>query len=425
MENFKLFAGIFIFCVSFYFILFGKQPKSLTAIIGGSLMVLTGILDQEEALHAVGKNLEIFLLLMGLMMVVEIMSETGIFQWAAITVAQKAKGDPIKVLIMLSIVTAICSAFLDNVTTILLIVPMTALLARKLELDPFPFIIVQIFACNIGGTATMIGDPPNLIIASMGKLDFNHFIFNLTPLVIVNMAVLIITAKLLFKKKMVVSRELRASIMDLEPNRSIKNRTLLIQSCCLFGLILIGFLTNMVTNIGLAIISIMGSVLLLSLSKKSPEEIYKKVEWETLFFFGGLFVLVEGVDKLGIISKIGELLVEFTDGDLELTSSVVVVLSAILSPILGSVPYTLSFSKIIASIVPDFVGNTDVLWWALSLGACLGGNMTMVGAPANIVGVSIAGKADVHISFMDFFKYGILVVAESVILSIVYINLRY
>ena len=425
MENFKLFAGIFIFCVSFYFILFGKQPKSLTAIIGGSLMVLTGILDQEEALHAVGKNLEIFLLLMGLMMVVEIMSETGIFQWAAITVAQKAKGDPIKVLIMLSIVTAICSAFLDNVTTILLIVPMTALLARKLELDPFPFIIVQIFACNIGGTATMIGDPPNLIIASMGKLDFNHFIFNLTPLVVVNMVVLIITAKLLFKKKMIVSRELRASIMDLEPNRSIKNKTLLIQSCCLFGLILIGFLTNMVTNIGLAIISIMGSVLLLSLSKKSPEEIYKKVEWETLFFFGGLFVLVEGVENLGIIKVLGERIIAVTDGNLKLTSSLILVISTILSPIIGSIPHTLSFGKIIVEILPGYTGQTDVLWWALSLGACLGGNMTIVGAAANIVGSSVAKKVGIEISFKEFFKWGVIVVLQSTILSLIYINVRY
>lgn len=425
MENARFIAGVLIFCVSFYFILFGKQPKSLTAIIGGGLMVLIGVMSQEEALHAIGKNLEILLLLMGLMMVVEIMSETGIFQWIAITVAQKSKGDPVKILIMLSIVTASCSAFLDNVTTVLLIIPVTALLAKKLQIDPFPFIIVQIFACNIGGTATMIGDPPNLIIASMGKLDFNHFLMNLTPIVVLNLIVLIITAKILFGKKFVVSRELRASIMDLEPNRSIKDKKLLIQSCCLFTLILIGFLTNMVTNIGLAIISIIGCVLLVTISKKNPEEIYKKVEWETLFFFGGLFVLVEGIDKLGVIAKIGEILVNLTQGDIKLTSTVIVLMSAVLSPILGSVPYTLSFSKIIASIVPDFVGNTDVLWWALSLGACLGGNMTMVGAPANIVGVSIAGKAGVKISFMDFFKLGLLVVAESVILSIVYIIIRY
>mgnify|MGYP001248477704 CR=1 FL=1 len=421
MVNIKLTAGLLIFVVSFYFILFGKQPKSLTAIIGGSLMVLIGVMDQEEALESIGRNLEILLLLMGLMMVVEIMSETGIFQWVAIKVAQQAKGEPMKILMMLSVVTAICSAFLDNVTTILLIVPITILLAKKLKIDPFPFIMVQIFACNIGGTATMIGDPPNLIIASLGGLDFNEFLINLTPIVVVNMIVLLITAKFLFGKKFTVSRELRASIMDLEPNRSIKNKKLLMQSCALFGIILIGFLTN----IGLAVISITGSVILLTISKKSPEEIYKKVEWETLFFFGGLFVLVEGVDKLGVIAQLGEAIVKFTEGNLEKTGTVVVLISSLLSPILGSVPYTLSFSKIIANIAPNFTGHTDVLWWALSLGACLGGNMTLVGAPANIVGVSIAEKAGVKISFMDFFKLGILIVIQSMILSVIYINLRY
>lgn len=425
MVNIKLTAGLLIFVVSFYFILFGKQPKSFTAIIGGSLMVLIGVMDQEEALESIGRNLEILLLLMGLMMVVEIMSETGIFQWVAIKVAQQAKGEPMKILMMLSVVTAICSAFLDNVTTILLIVPITILLAKKLKIDPFPFIMVQIFACNIGGTATMIGDPPNLIIASLGGLDFNEFLINLTPIVVVNMIVLLITAKFLFGKKFTVSRELRASIMDLEPNRSIKNKKLLMQSCALFGIILIGFLTNMVTNIGLAVISITGSVILLTISKKSPEEIYKKVEWETLFFFGGLFVLVEGVDKLGVIAQLGEAIVKFTEGNLEKTGTVVVLISSLLSPILGSVPYTLSFSKIIANIAPNFTGHTDVLWWALSLGACLGGNMTLVGAPANIVGVSIAEKAGVKISFMDFFKLGILIVIQSMILSVIYINLRY
>ena len=425
MEIFKLVLGVAIFIVTFYYIISEKYPKSLVAIIGGSLMVVSGILNEEEALETIGYNLEVIFLLVGMMMIVEIMSDTGVFQWVAIKIAQVAKGDPTKILIFISVVTALFSAMLDNVTTILLVVPVTIFLAKRLEVDPEPFVLLQIFMSNIGGTATMIGDPPNLIIASLGNIGFNDFIINLAPLILINTVVLLGSASLYFKKKLTVSRELKMSIMELDLGRTIKDKKLLVQSLALFSIVIIGFLTNSVTNIGLAVIALFGSIVLIFVSKKKPEEIFAKIEWETLFFFGGLFVLVEGVDKLGIISKIGELLVEFTDGDLELTSSVVVVLSAILSPILGSVPYTLSFSKIIASIVPDFVGNTDVLWWALSLGACLGGNMTMVGAPANIVGVSIAGKADVHISFMDFFKYGILVVAESVILSIIYINLRY
>ncbi|MDR3258513.1 MAG: anion permease, partial [Fusobacteriaceae bacterium] len=381
-------------------------------------------LTQEEALDSIGKNFEILLLLMGMMMVVEIMSKSGIFQWLAIKVAQVAKGDPIKILILLSLVTSICSAFLDNVTTILLILPVSILLAKRLKINLMPFILVPIFACNIAGTATMIGDPPNLIIASAGNLTFNNFLFHVAPIVIINLIVLIITALLLFRNDFNVSNELRASIMDLEPNRSITDKSLLIKSCVLFFIIILGFITNIVTNIGLAIISIGGSIILLLLSKKSAEEIYQKIEWETLFFFGGLFVLIDGIGKIGIISIIGNTILNFTHGNVKLTSYVILIISSIISPILGSVPYTISFSKVIQEMTQS-MNNAQILWWALSLGACLGGNMTTIGAPANIVGISIAEKADVKINFLEFFKYGFLVVLESITLSFIYIYIRY
>jgi len=425
MITFKLVAGLIVFILTFYFIIFGKYPKSLVTIIGATLMVLLRILNQEEAIEAFAKNFEIILLLMGMMMVVEVMSESGIFQWLAIKVAQIAKGDPVKILILLSLVTALCSAFLDNVTTILLIVPIAILLAKKLKIDPFPYVIIQIFACNIGGTATMIGDPPNLIIASMGKLSFNDFLIHVAPLAIINLICAIVTAYFLFGKHMEVSHELRASIMDLEPNRSITDKNLMIKSCVLFVIVLIGFLTNMVSNIGLAVIAISAAAFLLLISKKDPEEIYKKIEWETLFFFGGLFIIIDGVEKLGVMEIIGKQIINFTNGDLKLTAYTTVIMSSFLSPILGSIPYTLSFGKIIQGIVPTFGTNGNLLWWALSLGACLGGNMTMIGAPANIVGVSIAEKADVKITFGQFFKYGIIMVGESIIVSLLYIYLRY
>ncbi|MGF6907707.1 sodium:proton antiporter [Fusobacterium sp. PH5-44] len=425
MITFKLVAGLVVFFLTFYFIIFGKFPKSLVTIIGATLMVLLRILNQEEAIEAFSKNFEIILLLMGMMMVVEVMSESGIFQWLAIKVAQVAKGDPVKILILLSCVTAVCSAFLDNVTTILLIVPIAILLAKKLKINPFPFVIVQIFACNIGGTATMIGDPPNLIIAALGKLSFNDFLIHVAPLAIINLIFAIATSYLLFGKQMEVSHELRASIMDLEPNRSISDKNLMIKSCILFGIVLIGFLTNMISNIGLAVISISAAAFLLLISKKDPEEIYKKIEWETLFFFGGLFIIIDGVEKLGIMELVGHKIIDFTEGNLKLTAYVTVILSSLLSPILGSIPFTLSFGKIIQGIIPTFGTNANILWWALSLGACLGGNMTMIGAPANIVAVSIAEKADIKISFGQFLKYGIIMVLESVIISLLYIYIRY
>ncbi len=425
MLTIKLGLGIAIFIITYFFILQGKHPQSLVTMIGGSLMVMIGALNQEEALHSIGSNLEIFLLLIGLMMVVEVMSESGIFQWIAIKVAQKAKGNPLRIMIFLSAITALCSAFLDNVTTVLLIVPITILLAKTLEINPFGFIMMQIFACNIGGAATMIGDPPNLIIASMGKLSFNDFLINLSPLIIINMIVLLITGKYMFKNSFKVTRKQRAIVMDMKPNRMIKNKKLLVQSLILFGFIILGFLTNMITEIGLAIISITGSVFLLFISKKNPEEIYRKVEWETLFFFGGLFVLVEGVDKLGIINNLGDVVIFLGGGNVKLTAIIVLLISLILSPILGSVPYTLSFSKIILAISPFMDGNPKVLWWALSIGACLGGNMTAIGGAANIVALSVAEKAGIKISSIKFFKIASIIVLESAILSIVYIYFMY
>ncbi len=425
MEIFKLVFGITIFIVTFYFIISEKYPKSVVAIIGGGLMVVSGIIDEEQALETVGYNLEVIFLLVGMMMIVEIMSETGVFQWVAIKIAQAVKGDPVKILVFLSIVTAFFSAVLDNVTTILLVVPVTIFLAKRLEVDPEPFVLLQIFMSNIGGTATMIGDPPNLIIASLGGIGFNDFIINLTPIILINTVVLLGSAALYFKKRMVVSRELKLSIMELDLKRTIKDKKLLTQSMVLFFIVIIGFLTNSITNIGLAVIAILGSVILIFISKKNPEEIFAKIEWETLFFFGGLFVLVEGVENLGIIKALGEHILNITKGNLEMTSSLILIISTVLSPIVGSIPHTLSFGKIIAEIIPGYQGNTEVLWWALSLGACLGGNMTIVGAAANIVGSSVAKKVGIEISFKEFFKWGSIVVLQSTILSLIYIYVRY
>lgn len=422
---FKLIFGIVVFVVTFYFIISEKYPKSLVAIIGGGLMVVSGILNEEQALETVGYNLEVIFLLVGMMIIVEIMSETGVFQWVAIKIAQLVKGDPVKILVFLSIVTAVFSAVLDNVTTILLVVPVTIFLAKRLEVDPKPFVLLQIFMSNIGGTGTMIGDPPNLIIASLGNMGFNDFIINLMPIIIINTIVLLGSAALFFRKKLVVSRELKASIMELDLERTIKDSKLLKQSLAVFAVVIIGFLTNSVTNIGLAIIAIVGAMALVFISKKKPEEIFAKVEWETLFFFGGLFVLVEGVENLGIIKRLGEHILNITQGDLKMTSGLILILSTILSPILGSIPHTLSFGKIIVEILPGYQGHTDVLWWALSLGACLGGNMTIVGAAANIVGSSVAKKVGIEISFKEFFKWGLIVVGQSTILSLIYIYVRY
>ncbi len=425
MGNMLMIIGILIFLVTFYFIITEKYPKSLVSVIGGALMVVVNILNEEKALGVVGHNLEILVLLIGMMIIVEIMSETGIFQWVAIKIAQSVNGDPIKILAFLSVVTATFSAFLDNVTTILLIVPVTIFLAKRLELDPKPFILMQIFMSNIGGTATMIGDPPNLIIGSLGKITFNEFIIHLGPIVLINTIVLIASASLYLAPRIHVSRELRASIMELDLSRTIKNKKLLVQSIAVFSGVIFGFLTNTFTGIGLAIISVLGACILVILSGRKPEDVLEKVEWDTLFFFGGLFVVIQGIEELGIIKMIGEYVVSLTAGNLELTSGLILLVSAALSPIIGSIPHALSFGKIILEILPNYSGNTDVLWWSLSLGACLGGNMTIVGAAANMVGASVSKKVGIEITFKEFFKWGTIVVGQSVILSLIYIYVRY
>lgn len=425
MELFRLIAGVVIFIITFYFIITEKYPKSIVSMIGAGLMVITKVLSEHEALSIIGHNLEILFLLMGMMMIVEIMSETGIFQWVAIKIAQLVRGNPVKILVFISIITALFSAVLDNVTTILLVVPVTIFLAKRLEVDPKPFVLLQIFSSNIGGTATMIGDPPNLIIASLSGLDFNDFIINLGPIIVINMAVLLGSAVWYFKDKLQVSNELKAGIMELSLERTIKDKKLLIQSLAVFLVVIIGFLTNAVSEFGLAIIAILGASLLLFLSKKKPDEIFSKIEWDTLFFFGGLFILVEGLENLGIIAKLSEFLLVLTNKNVHIASPLILIMSTILSPIIGSIPHALSFGKILVGIIGEFHGNTQSLWWALTLGACLGGNMTIVGAAANIVGAAVAKKGGIEITFMEFFKWGLIVVGESTILSLIYLYVRY
>lgn len=424
-ENLTLFFGISIFLGTFYFIITEKYPKSVVSIIGGGLMIIVGVLDEEKALETISYNFEILCLLIGMMIIVEIMSETGLFQWVAIKIAQLVRGSGLKILILLSLVTALFSAMLDNVTTILLIVPITIFLVKKLKLDPKPFILLQIFMSNIGGTATMIGDPPNLIIASLGDISFNEFILNLLPIILVNIFIILVVVSFFLRKKLVVSKELKNSIMELDVSRTIKDKKLMIQSMIVFIIVIFGFLTNIFTHIGLAAIAILGSFILILISKKKPEEILAKVEWEMIFFFGGLFVLVQGIEELGIVEILGEKVVCLTQGNLKLTSCLVLIMSTFFSPILGAIPNTLSLGKIILDILPNYNGDTRILWWALSLGACLGGNMTIVGTASNMVGTAVAKKVGIEITFKEFFRYGIMVVLETTIVNLIYLYIRY
>ena len=419
--------GIFIFVVTFYLIITEKIPSALATLLGGLLMALLGILNEEEALEAVASRLEILFLLVGMMIVVHLISETGVFQWFAIKIAQLVKGEPFALIVLLSIVTAVCSAFLDNVTTILLMAPVSILLANQLHLDSFPFLISEVMAANIGGSATLIGDPTQLIIGNEGNLGFNDFLLNTAPLSIIALLSLILTVYLVYGKQLKVSRDLKAKIMELDPSRTLKDMTLLKQSLTVFAFIILGFVLNSFIEKGLAIISLSGAILLVTIAKRKPEEIFKHVEWDTLFFFIGLFMLIKGVEEIHFIDLLGDKITHLTEGNFKLAAVVLLWASAGFTSIIGNVANAATFSKIIHVMEPAFrnLGNVKAFWWALSLGSCLGGNATILASATNVVAVGAAGKAGLKISFVKFLKFGLLISFQTLILATAYLYLRY
>jgi Na+/H+ antiporter NhaD/arsenite permease-like protein len=294
---------------------------------------------------------------------------------------------------------------------------------------------MEVFASNIGGAATLIGDPPNILIATAGGITFNEFMFHMGPLVLIDMVFLVLISWVLFRKKMNVSRDLKARIMEIDPNRALKDNKILIKSGIIMGLVILGFLTNSVTHFGIAATAMSGAVALMIIAKQDPEEMFKTVEWKTLFFFIGLFILVEGVVKIGVLKLLGEEMIRVTGGDLKITSTLILWVSTAASAIVNNIPYTATLIPLIKDelipnimkIHPELTKKTVEygLWWALSVGACFGGNATIVGASANVVATGIAAKSGRKISFFEFLKYGVLITILTVLVSNVYIYWRY
>lgn len=422
-----LVIGIIIFVAVFYCIITEKVPSSWATMAGGLLMTLIGITTQEQVLETIYERLEVLFLLVGMMMIVLLVSETGLFQWFAIKVAQLVRGEPFKLIVLLSVVTALCSAFLDNVTTILLMAPVSILLAKQLKLDPFPFVITEVMSANIGGLATLIGDPTQLIIGAEGKLTFNEFLFNTAPVAALSMISLLATVYFMYAKDMKVSNELKAKIMELDSSRSLKDIKLLKQSMIIFSLVIIGFILNNFVDKGLAMISLSGAVLLALVAKKKPKEMFEGVEWETLFFFIGLFMMIKGIENLDIIKYIGDKMISLTEGKFAGAIFSTMWMSAIFTSIIGNVANAATFSKILHIMIPSFdsLGATKAFWWALSFGSCLGGNLSLLGSATNVVAVGAAEKAGCKIKFVQFFKFGGLIAIENLIIASVYIYFRY
>ncbi|MBI4745481.1 MAG: ArsB/NhaD family transporter [Deltaproteobacteria bacterium] len=435
----ELYLGTAIFILSYIAIVSERIHKTIIAIVGASAMLLFKIMEQREAFFSeeFGIDYNVIFLLIGMMIIINIMKETGVFEWIAIKSAKFAKGEPVRIMVTLSVVTAVLSAFLDNVTTVLLIAPVTLLICDALEIEPVPFLITEAIASNIGGTATLIGDPPNIMIASKAKLEFLDFIYNLTPIVIIIMVAYIFTVKWMFKNSLTVKPELQARIMEMKESEAITDPALTRKSLFVLALTALGFLLHSHLGFEPATIALSGAGLLLLAAGKEPHHILEKIEWTTLFFFMGLFIMVGGVVKVGLIKILAEQALNLTQGNMFATSILVLWFSAFASAIIDNIPYVATMNPLIIdmakSLWPNITEPMALLhkpelmpvWWSLALGACLGGNGTLIGASANVVVAGMSEKAGKKITFMQFTKYGMPLMIESVVICTFYIWIRY
>jgi len=422
----SLLAG-FIFIGMYICIVSEKIHRTIVAMLGAIFMVLAGILTQEQALHHIDFNT--LGLLVGMMIIVAITSRTGLFNYVAIWAAKKAKAEPVRILVYLSLLTALFSAFLDNVTTVLLMVPVTFGITNKLHLDPTPYLLLQIIASNIGGTATLIGDPPNIMIGSAVKeLTFAAFIENLAVIAIINLVAGLLVLTLFYRKKLKTQPQLQAQIMQLDEGKEIKDRRLLVKCLAVLGLTILGFFLHQLLGLESSLVALSGAFILLLLAGRKPsvvEQALDKVEWTTIFFFIGLFIAVGGLIETGVIRQIAETAISVTGGDVVRTSLLVLWLSALVSAFLDNIPFVATMIPLVQDMGSMGIENLNPVWWSLSLGACLGGNGTIVGASANLIVAGMAAERGVRISFMRYFKVGFPVMLLTILLSSIYVYCRY
>jgi Na+/H+ antiporter NhaD/arsenite permease-like protein len=428
-----------IFILAYALIVSEKIHKTIVALTAAALMILLGIVTQQEAFSSaeLGVDWNVIFLLFSMMVIINVMRPTGIFEYIAIKSAKFAKGRPFMIMAVFSVVTAGLSALLDNVTTVLLIAPVTLLVCEALELDVVPFLITEVFASNIGGTATLIGDPPNIMIASKAGLSFMDFIYHLAPVIIVIMIAYVIAIKLIFGRKMAVREDLRKRIMEMDEKEAIRDPVLMKKSLVVLALTMTGFTLHGMLHLEPASIALFGAAILLLISGiKEPHHILSEIEWTTLFFFIGLFIVIGGVVKVGLISWMSVKMLEFTQGNFLGTSMIVLWFSAFASAFIDNIPYVATMNPLIINMAhqlwPDLQGTALLqhpdlmpLWWSLALGACLGGNGTAIGASANVIVVGMAEKMGKPISFMKFMLYGMPIMVGSVFISMIYIWLRY
>ncbi|MEW6542865.1 MAG: ArsB/NhaD family transporter [Nitrospirota bacterium] len=440
MSDFTL--ALLIFGVAYLAIVTERIHKTIVALFGAALMIGVGVLTQEEAFHSheYGVDYNVIFLLIGMMVIINITRKTGLFEVLAIWAAKKAKARPFRMLLLLATITAVVSALLDNVTTVLLMAPVTLEVTKRLKLNPVTFLVAEAIASNIGGTATLVGDPPNIMIASKAHLGYVDFLAMLMPVTVVIMAAFLGALWLIFGRSMVVAPELRQAILALNVKDAVRHRAGLIQCLALLALTTLGFCLHDLFHLEPATVALLGaSLFMLTDQGRSGNggdaelDYLTQVEWKTIFFFIGLFILVGGLVKVGAIRALADQLVSHTSGNVARTTFTVLWGSAILSSIVDNIPYVAAMNPLIVdfarSLHPDVADYTTLvhqadilpLWWALALGACLGGNGTLIGATANVVIVDMARRAGYPISFWRFLAFGLPVMLASVAISHLYL----
>jgi Na+/H+ antiporter NhaD/arsenite permease-like protein len=428
VPHWQVIAAVIIFLLTYAFIITEKINRAIVALIGALTMVIVGIVDMQST-YTEHIEWETIFLLIGMMILVGIANRTGMFQYIAVKAAQFAKGKPVLLLIYLSTITAIGSSFLDNVTTVLLIVPVTLSVTRILKVNPLPYLISEIFASNIGGTATLIGDPPNMMIGTANKhLSFNDFIVNLSPVVLIIMIVTVMILVRYYRKQLIVDEAHVNELMKLDAASYITDKLLMIKSIAILLLTIVGFTLHSLIHVEVAVIAVAGATLLMLIGVKEHEldEVFHAVEWATIIFFVGLFVVVGGLIDAGIISSLASRMLEITEDNFTFMSMLVLWVSGFASATIDNIPFVATMIPLIQDMGNQLgaePGQLNSVWWALSLGACLGGNGTLIGATANVVVAGMAFREGHKITYLDFLKIGAPITLISLVIGTVYMLL--
>lgn len=425
-------VSAWILIIAYIFIATEKIPKVTIALLGAGLTIFLGLVNQSKMTGEVLNphyfinfvDFSVIFLLVSMMIIVLIATKSGMFTWLANELLKMTKGHPVKILVVLGFFTAIVSAFLDNVTTVILIIPITIAISRELDIDPVPYLIAEVFASNIGGTATLIGDPPNIIIGSAAGFSFMDFVNELTGVILVILIAVLFAMYLFFKNHLKTTPEKMELVTKLDNSKTITDKPLMIRSVIVLALVIIGFVTHDITHIDTYLIAMLGASILLLFEK--PQAILEKVEWNTILFFIGLFIIIGGLEASGGIKLMAQWILDVTQGSQTAAGMLILWASGLISGIIDNIPYTATMSPMLVEISKVMGAEyTHPLWWCLSLGACLGGNLTIIGAAANVVVSEQAAKDGHPIAFMRFMKYGVVTVLISLIISSAYIYMRY